>query len=184
MSRWMSDIFWIGVGSNRGNALSICRRAVARLRAHLSLRLVAQSPFYRTEPVGPLRQPWYINGVVGLESSMGPRALLRLLHRVESGFGRNRRREKRWGPRSLDLDLLFHGDRVIRCRDLSLPHPRLHQRRFVLRPLADVAPDWIHPLFGKTVDILLREVDDTARVEPLLECGIDSHQESGDRNTS
>lgn len=174
MSRWMSDLFWIGIGSNRGNALRTCRRVVARLRAHALLRVVAQSPFYRTEPVGLIRQPWYINGVVGVESRLGPRALLRLLHRMESAFGRNRRREKRWGPRRLDLDLLFHGSRVIHCRDLLLPHPRLHHRRFVLRPLADVAPDWIHPLFGKTVDILLREVDDTARVEPVWECGTDS----------
>jgi 2-amino-4-hydroxy-6-hydroxymethyldihydropteridine diphosphokinase len=180
----MSDLFWIGVGSNQGNALSNCRRAVARLRAHPLLRVVGQSPFYRTEPIGPVRQSWYINGVVGLESAMGPQGLLRLLHRLESGFGRDRRREKRWGPRRLDLDLLCQGDRIVRCRDLSLPHPRLHQRRFVLRPLADLAPDWIHPLLGKTVDILLREVDDTARVEPLLECGIDSRPESGDRSTS
>ncbi len=160
-------VSWIGVGANRGSALLTCRRAVARLSHRASLRLVAQSAFYRTEPVGPVRQSWYINGVVGVASWMGPRALLRLLHRVEADFGRHRHRETRWGPRCLDLDLLFHGDRILRCRDLCLPHPRLHQRRFVLRPLADVAPHLVHPLFGKTVDTLLQEVDDTARVEPV-----------------
>ncbi|MBF0460283.1 MAG: 2-amino-4-hydroxy-6-hydroxymethyldihydropteridine diphosphokinase [Magnetococcales bacterium] len=171
---------WIGIGSNRGRALSLCRRAVARLRGHPCLRVVVLSPWYRTEPVGPVRQSWYINGVVGVESRLGPQALLRLLHRVEARFGRNRRREKRWGPRRLDLDLLFCGDRVVRCRLLQLPHPRLHQRRFVLRPLADIAPDFVHPRFGKTVDTLLQEVDDTARVERLPQCGTDFRQESGD----
>ncbi|MEO5364008.1 MAG: 2-amino-4-hydroxy-6-hydroxymethyldihydropteridine diphosphokinase [Magnetococcus sp. DMHC-8] len=168
---------WIGVGANRGRALSVCHRAVARLSRHARLRVVVQSSFYRTEPVGPIHQPWYMNGVVGVASHLGPWALLRLLQRVEAAFGRRRHRERRWGPRSLDLDLLLYGDRVMRCRGLSLPHPRLHQRRFVLRPLAEVAPLLRHPLFGKTVDTMLQEVDDTARVTPLpgswhrLSCG-------------
>lgn len=147
----------------------ICQRAILRLRTQPRVRTLVQSTFYRTEPVGPVRQPWYINGVVGIQSNLGPKALLGLLHRIEAGFGRRRRQEKRWGPRRLDLDLLFHGNRVIRSRFLHVPHPRLHQRRFVLRPLADVAPDLIHPLFGKTVDRMLQEVDDTAQVEPLLQ---------------
>lgn len=171
-ARW-AGFAWVGVGSNQGNARLICWQAIARLRAQARVCTLVQSPLYHTEPVGPVHQPWYINGVVGIQSTLGPKALLRLLHRIEAGFGRCRQREKRWGPRRLDLDLLFHGDRVIHCRTLHIPHPRLHQRRFVLRPLADIAPDLIHPLFGKTVDRMLQEVDDTAQVEPLLQCDTD-----------
>ncbi|MBF0160856.1 MAG: 2-amino-4-hydroxy-6-hydroxymethyldihydropteridine diphosphokinase [Magnetococcales bacterium] len=165
---FLATLAWIGVGSNQGNILSVCRRAVARLGGHPGVRVLCQSPLYRTEPVGPVRQPWYVNGVVGVQSRMGPQALLRLLHRMERSFGRDRRREKPWGPRPLDLDLLLYGDRVVRRSLLHLPHPHLHQRRFVLRPLADVAPTLRHPVFGKTVDSMLQEVDDAARVEPLL----------------
>lgn len=129
------------------------------------MRLVAQAPFYRTEPVGLYEQPWYINSVIALESHLEPQALLRTLLALETEFGRNRHLEERWGPRHLDLDLLFHGDRIVNTRALCLPHPRLHQRRFVLRPLCDVAPHFIHPVFGKTVDTLLQEVNDGARVE-------------------
>ncbi|MEO5341245.1 MAG: 2-amino-4-hydroxy-6-hydroxymethyldihydropteridine diphosphokinase [Magnetococcus sp. MYC-9] len=160
---------WIGIGSNRGNALLTCRRAIALLRGHPHIRLVVCSPLYRTEPVGPVRQPWFVNGVLGVESELGPQALLRLLHRLEHHFGRNRRREKPWGPRRLDLDLLLYSQRVVHHSTLHLPHPRLHLRRFVLRPLADVAPTLRHPLFGKTVDTMLQEVDDTGRVEPCSE---------------
>lgn len=162
-----SSVSYIGLGANRGRSLAVCRRAVACLRGCPCLRLVAQSSFYRTEPVGPVRQPWYVNGVIAVESLLGPRALLRLLHRLEARFGRNRQKEKRWGPRRLDLDLLFYGHRILHCRDLSLPHPRLHQRRFVLRPLADISPSFVHPILGKTVDTMLREVDDSAEVSWL-----------------
>ena len=160
-------VSWIGIGANLGNSLAICHKAVARIQSHPHIRVVAQSAFYRTEPIGPVRQSWYVNGVVAVESMTGPVALLRLLHHFEASFGRNRHREKRWGPRRLDLDLLFYGNRVIRRRNLRLPHPRLHQRRFVLRPLCDIAPSFVHPIFGKTVDTMLQEVDDDAKVEWL-----------------
>ena len=160
-------VAWIGLGANLGNPLVACHRAVARLQGHPRIRVVACSPFYLTEPLGPVRQPWYVNGVVGVQSVAGPRALLGLLHKLEAGFGRNRHREERWGPRHLDLDLLFYGPRVVRCRTLCLPHPRLHVRRFVLRPLADMVPGFIHPVFRKTVDTMLQEVDDGSRVVSL-----------------
>ncbi|MBF0128000.1 MAG: 2-amino-4-hydroxy-6-hydroxymethyldihydropteridine diphosphokinase [Magnetococcales bacterium] len=160
-------VAWIGVGGNLGNALRVCGRAVERLGDHAGVRLVARSRFYRTEPVGPVRhQPWYVNGVVGVETWYGPHALLRILARIETSFGRERGGELRWGPRPLDLDLLLHGNRVLRSTDLILPHPRLHLRRFVLQPLWEVAPALVHPVFGKTVDTMLREVDDTGQAIP------------------
>lgn len=165
-----SNFAWIAIGSNQGNSLAIYKEAVVRLGNHpMGLRLVAQSSAYRTQPVGPVRQPWFVNGVVQIESRWGPQTLMRILQRIEAGFGRNRQREKRWGPRRLDLDLLFCGQRIIRRPELKIPHPQLHLRRFVLVPLAEISPALVHPIIGKTVDMLLRDVDDVARVERLLQ---------------
>lgn len=176
MSRWMSDSFrllpalqtlWIGVGSNRGPAQATCRRLVARLSFHPHFKPFIVSPWYRTEPLGPGRQRCYINGVIGVHTRLPPLMVLRYLHRLEAASGRRRCWEKRWGPRRLDLDLLFYGQRIIHNRFLQLPHPRLTGRRFVLQPLAQVAADWRHPRCNRTVDSLLKEVDDVARVELL-----------------
>jgi 2-amino-4-hydroxy-6-hydroxymethyldihydropteridine diphosphokinase len=162
------SLAWIAIGTNQGNAQALYQRAIQRLGNHpRGMRLLGQSSAYRTEPVGMVRQPWFINGVVLVETSYGPKTILRVLHRIETSFGRNRSREKRWGPRRLDLDLLFYEQRVIRTKNLILPHPSLHLRRFVLTPLAQLSPNLFHPMFGKTVDILLRDVDDAARVERL-----------------
>ncbi|MBF0448682.1 MAG: 2-amino-4-hydroxy-6-hydroxymethyldihydropteridine diphosphokinase [Magnetococcales bacterium] len=160
---------WIAIGTNQGNASALYRRAVERLRHHpRGIRLIGQSSLYRTEPVGSVRQPWFVNGVVLVETRCGPKALLRTLHRIEASFGRNRDREQRWGPRRLDLDLLFYGKRIVRHKTLKIPHPSLHLRRFVLAPLAELSPHLLHPVLGKTVDIMLQCVDDTARVEHLF----------------
>ncbi|MBF0357678.1 MAG: 2-amino-4-hydroxy-6-hydroxymethyldihydropteridine diphosphokinase [Magnetococcales bacterium] len=162
------SLAWIAIGTNQGNAQAIYKRAIQRLGNHpRGLKLLGQSSAYRTEPVGKVRQPWFINGVVLVETSCGPKTILRILHRIETSFGRNRRREKRWGPRRLDLDLLFYEQRIIRSKSLILPHPYLHLRRFVLTPLSQLSPNLFHPVLGKTVDILLRDVDDAARVERL-----------------
>lgn len=163
----VDSLFCIGLGANLKNPLSLCQKAVLYIHRHPLLNLIAQSPFYYTEPVGGVRQSWYVNGVIVVISKLGTDAMLRLLQRIEIHFGRDRKREKRWGPRALDLDILFHGKRVRRLGDVILPHPSLHLRRFVLIPLADVVPGFVHPVFGKTVDTLLKEVDDRALVEPV-----------------
>ncbi|MBF0214067.1 MAG: 2-amino-4-hydroxy-6-hydroxymethyldihydropteridine diphosphokinase [Magnetococcales bacterium] len=158
-------IAWIGLGGNRPDSPKLLRCALERLRSHPGVTGLIVSPFYLTEPVGPVRaQPWFLNAVAAVTTTLGPGALLRLLTRIETRSGRNRQREVRWGPRPLDLDLLFHGARRMRSKRLTIPHPRLHARRFVLQPMADLAPEWIHPESGKTIDTLLREVDDTARI--------------------
>ncbi|MEO5331434.1 MAG: 2-amino-4-hydroxy-6-hydroxymethyldihydropteridine diphosphokinase [Magnetococcus sp. YQC-5] len=158
---------WIGLGGNLTRSPDLCEEAVQRLAQLVGMRLVAQSPFYQTQPFGPvLNQPWFINAVLIVETTWGSHALLRRLARIEASLGRNRQHEIRWGPRCLDLDLLFHGNRRIHTPSLILPHPRLHLRRFVLQPLRDVSPTWIHPVYGKTIDTLLQEVEDKCQITP------------------
>lgn len=160
---------WIGVGANLGEAERTCRQAMDWLARHPQLRPVAASPFYRTEPVGPVaNQPWFVNAVMGVATALPPAELLEILHHLEQRMGRRRENEtSRWGPRPLDLDLLDYGGQIHRQEPPLLPHPQLHLRRFVLAPLALAAPRWVHPVTGKTIDTLLQEVDDTAQVELL-----------------
>lgn len=133
----------IGFGSNLGDSMQICAAAVEQLKSHPLLRVIKTSSFYRTSPVLLEDQPWFINGVVLCETDLNPEELLGVMLGIEKDFGRDR--QIRWGPRTLDLDLLAYGDRQLHLPALTLPHPRLHERRFVLEPLLEVAPDWVHP---------------------------------------
>jgi 2-amino-4-hydroxy-6-hydroxymethyldihydropteridine diphosphokinase len=117
--------------------------------------------------VGKTDQDWFVNGVVSLETSMDPRELLDFLLSIERKMGRVR--EAKWGPRTIDLDILFYGNQILKETDLQVPHPRLHERRFVLIPLKDVAPDLVHPVLGKTVSEILAELAAGERVLPLRE---------------
>ncbi len=147
------DVF-IGFGSNQGDSLETCRDAIEVLRSHPRIEIIRVSSFYRSKPVGPVEQDWFINGVLLCRSSLEPGELLRVLHEVEDRFGR--KRALRWGPRTLDLDMLAYGARRISAADLTVPHPRLHERLFVLAPLAEIAAGWSHPETGLTVEELLR----------------------------
>lgn len=106
--------------------------------------------------MGPVEQPPFVNAVFSIEPEIGPRELLSLLLDIEQKMGRVRK--ERWGPRLIDLDLLFYGDAVIGGEGLEVPHPRLHERRFVLAPLAEIAPGFVHPVLKKTVSELLAEL--------------------------
>lgn len=108
-----------------------------------------------TEPVGPMKQGPYLNAAVLASTTLEPRPLLERLHEIERSMGRDRAREQRWGPRTLDLDLLLYADRIIDEPGLCVPHPRLHERLFVLEPLAQIAPDWPVPGMNSTVHDLL-----------------------------
>jgi 2-amino-4-hydroxy-6-hydroxymethyldihydropteridine diphosphokinase len=121
------------------------------------------SPWYRSAPVPAGDQPWYLNGVAAVATRLAPAALLELLHRVERRFGRVRR--SRNEPRVLDLDLLDYDGLVQQSGAAVLPHPRLHERAFVLLPLRDVAPQWRHPVLGRTVDELVAALPPGQRVE-------------------
>ena len=138
---------YVGVGSNLGDREATIRAAIAALPG-----VVAVSTLRETEPVGVVDQPAFLNGAVALETELPPRELLELLLAVERDLGRERR--ERWGPRSIDLDLLVYGDVSVDEPGLTVPHPRLHERRFALEPLAELDPELELPGRGRVRDLL------------------------------
>ncbi len=158
----------IGFGSNLGDSVRICTAAIECLRAHPHLRVCNTSSFYRTSPLLLADQPWFINGVVLAETDLSPECLLEALQEIEREFGRDR--QVRWGPRTLDLDLLAYGDLEMQLPTLTVPHPQLHARRFVLEPLLELVPDWVHPALMVSVgDLLQRLADDREQEVQRLE---------------
>ena len=153
----------IALGSNLGESLSTLEQAIQTLSQNPTLTLTDQSQWYRTKPVGP-PQPDYINGCALVQTALSPEALLETLLAIEDQYGRVR--AERWGARTLDLDLILYGDVVIDTPRLQLPHPRMSERAFVLRPLADIAPDWVDPVTQLSIAQLLERVD-CADVHPL-----------------
>ena len=150
----------IGLGSNLGDRQQTLDAAVARLAQNAQVRIVARSEWIETKPIGgPVDQSAYLNGAVLLETPLAPEALLAVLQQIEAELGR--RRDRRWGPRTIDLDLLLYDQIVMATRDLVLPHPRMAWRRFVLKPAAQVAPTMLHPTTGWTIRQLLDHLDTT-----------------------
>lgn len=146
----------VALGSNLGDRLSNLAEARERLARIAGVTLLAHSSIYRTEPVGGPPQGEFANAVDLLEVGMGPRELLEALFAIERAMGRVRR--ERWGPRTIDLDLVFHGMSVTESPGLALPHPELHKRSFVLAPLAEIAPGWRHPVLGRTPDQMIEDL--------------------------
>jgi 2-amino-4-hydroxy-6-hydroxymethyldihydropteridine diphosphokinase len=151
----------IGLGSNlaskfgeRDGNLRVAIGRVGRLG-----RILAVSEFYDTEPVGFLEQPRFLNAAMLLETDLGPVELLGGMLEIERGMGRDRESVPAKGPRVIDLDLLLYEDRILELPELTLPHPAMHERRFVLEPLAEVAPEWRHPRVGLTVEEMLARLD-------------------------
>jgi 2-amino-4-hydroxy-6-hydroxymethyldihydropteridine diphosphokinase len=148
----------IGLGSNLGDRRAALDGALAALAETPGVRVRLVSSFHETEPVGgPPGQGTYLNAAAMLQTTLDPLSLLHILQAIEARFGRVR--TVHWGERTLDLDLLLFDDRIIRSPELTVPHPRLAQRRFVLEPLAEVAPEAVEPASGRTVSELLRQLD-------------------------
>lgn len=165
-------MIFIGIGANLpsayGSPRETCERAVQALEA-AALRIGARSRWYESAPVPMSDQPWYVNGVVAVETAVKPAELLALLHEVENAFGRVRR--ERNEARVLDLDLLAYDD-VVSAEGGEgpiLPHPRLHDRAFVLLPLAELAPHWRHPASGEAIGDLIARLDPSQRTRVLGE---------------
>jgi 2-amino-4-hydroxy-6-hydroxymethyldihydropteridine diphosphokinase len=154
----------IALGGNVGDVRSTFNRAVAMLCDGGEVRFLARSSNYRTPPWGVTDQPPFVNAVIAVATSLSPHDLLARALKVERAFGRDRERERRWGPRTLDLDLLAYDDLVLHSPDLTLPHPRLFERAFVLVPLAEIAPDRV--IAGVRVSDALKRID-TGGIEKL-----------------
>jgi 2-amino-4-hydroxy-6-hydroxymethyldihydropteridine diphosphokinase len=154
---------YLALGANLGDRLATFKQARSDLSRHPNIEVTEASTIYETEAVGgPTGQGTYFNAVLQLTTLLGPEDLLTACHAIELRFGR--RREEHWGPRTLDIDLLFYGELTCDGPGLILPHPRLHLRRFVLAPLLELAPDLRHPLLGKTIRELYAALNDPAGV--------------------
>jgi 2-amino-4-hydroxy-6-hydroxymethyldihydropteridine diphosphokinase len=157
----MKGLAAVALGSNLesrfGDREANLREALRRIEALGEVRAV--SSFYDTEPVGYREQPRFLNGAMLLETELGPQELMRRLLGVERAMGREREGAVAKGPRVIDLDLLLYGDWVLWAEDLILPHPRMEERRFVLEPLAEIAPEWVHPVLGVPVRELFERLD-------------------------
>ncbi|MBW2023021.1 MAG: 2-amino-4-hydroxy-6-hydroxymethyldihydropteridine diphosphokinase [Deltaproteobacteria bacterium] len=159
---------YIGIGSNLGEKQANCQRAIEMLGHLADTELKAVSRFYKTEPVGVEdEQDWYLNAVALLITALAPRELMARLLDIEKRLGRERK--KRWDSRTIDLDILFFGDHVINEKGLQIPHPRLHLRRFVLVPLNEMAPDFVHPVLKERIKDLLAKCPSEGQGVTLLE---------------
>jgi len=155
---------YLSLGSNLGDRVSNIRQAIEFLRnAGCEIRRV--SSFYRTEPVDVHDQPWFVNCVAEADTGLSPRALLHTALAYESLIGRRRTLPK--GPRPIDIDVLLYGDLIVKLPALQIPHPRMAERRFVLIPFKEIAPEVEHPVTHKTVSKMLRETADASKVVKL-----------------
>lgn len=150
----------ISIGSNIGDRISNCKKALLELER--VSKIVKVSSFYETEPVGKEDQPEFINLAVIIETELIPKKLLSDLKQIENKLGRVR--HEKWGPRTIDIDIIFYDNLIIKEDDLVIPHPRAHQRRFVLEPLCEIDPEFVHPELKSTISELLQKLDDDKAV--------------------
>ena len=158
----MVHIAFLALGSNQGEKIKHCESAVEALLQLDATALLARSSWYRTDPWGNEEQDWFINGVIQLATPLKPHELLHRGKEIERALGREDYGQ--WGPRTIDIDILFHDDLVIKTPDFEIPHPRMHLRNFVLIPMAEIAPHFVHPVFKRDIEQLLDAVADQKKV--------------------
>jgi 2-amino-4-hydroxy-6-hydroxymethyldihydropteridine diphosphokinase len=161
----MSKGIYILLGSNLGNREQNLSLALNKISTGVG-RILAQSSIYQSEPWGISQQPQFLNQVVEVNSRNDPQQVLQKLLGIETELGRERL--EKWGPRTIDLDILFFNDRVIQTEKLIVPHPGLQMRRFALVPLCEIAPNFFHPLLEKTCQQILKECTDSLKVSPYV----------------
>jgi 2-amino-4-hydroxy-6-hydroxymethyldihydropteridine diphosphokinase len=154
---------FLGIGSNLGDRLQNLNDCMDEFS------IIQKSSIYETEPVGFLDQPWFLNAVIQIDSILRPRELLEQCQSVETRLKRKREIPK--GPRSIDIDILFYGEQILQEQDLIIPHPEIQNRGFVLVPLNEIASDFVHPVFKKTISELLEICPDTSIVNCRLKAG-------------
>lgn len=160
-----SHVAYIGIGSNMENPLEQCRKAIGQIAAHPHISITARSSFYETEPVGLANQDWFVNAVVEIRTSLDPRNLLTTLLQIERQMGRVRR--EKWGPRLIDLDVLFYDDLIVETNNLKIPHPEIPGRRFILAPMDEIAGAYTHPTLKKTMGDLLASLPENPKARRL-----------------
>lgn len=160
----MADVVdtFIGIGSNLDNRIKNCDQAIKKIVSNSEIELLKLSSLYETNPVGYTNQPKFINQVCNIKTSLTADHLLDFLLKIESDLGRVR--DIHWGPRIIDLDLLFFGQQVISLPKLIVPHPLLHERQFVLVPLEEINPDFYHPVLRQTVRELLQKIKNDGNI--------------------
>ena len=157
---------YIGIGSNLGDRKANALEAVDRVGKLPGTKLIRASSLYESEPLGDAKT-WFVNSVIEIETEFPPEELLKRLKAIEKAMGRKRVKGKRWGSRIIDLDILLCDHEVVEKRSLKVLHPEMHKRRFVLLPLAELAPHVVHPQLGHSVSALLATVKDAKRVTLL-----------------
>ena len=159
---------FISVGSNLGDKVDHCRFGIDRVAEHPQVDLLGISPFYRTAPVDYTAQDWFVNAAFCLTTTLGAHDLLTFTNTVQVEAGQGIK-VIRFGPRILDLDIIFYGDRVVQTDALELPHPRMHKRRFVLQPICDIDPQFTHPVLDCSVQELLNSLHDDQQEVVLID---------------
>lgn len=163
----MESQVFIGIGSNLGNRRAHYQKALDLMADLPRTAIVRCSSLYESEPIGEAKN-WYVNGVVELKTECAPQQLLSRLQKIEAALGRQRTAHtKKWASRTIDLDILLFDNYIVDEEQLKIPHPEMHRRRFVLWPLSELAPQFIHPLLGSTVTELLADLVDNKQVLPL-----------------
>lgn len=158
---------YLGLGSNVGDRAAYLRRAIVLLDKHPLIQVRQVSPFYETEPLEYPDQAWFVNAVAEVDTQLAPMALLDALQGIEKQL--QRQRTMRWGPRTIDLDILLYADQLVAEARLQIPHIRMQDRAFVLVPFVDIAPELQHPVLNSTMRELLDQVIHSTEVRPLVE---------------
>ena len=157
-------IAYLCLGANSKNRLTTVQQAVSLLSLAENIKLIRASALYETEPWGVKAQNWFLNMVVEIKTDLSSQDLLMKCLSIEKMLGRDRSREQRWGERPVDIDIIFYDNQIINTGILTVPHPRMHERAFVLVPLLELIPDFVHPVLKKSVSDLYDELDDVEEV--------------------
>ena len=155
----------IGIGSNLGSPQENCKKAISLLYELESISILKQSSLYQSEPIGKKNQPWFVNAAIEIQTTLSPESLLKTLLNIEQQMGRTR--SEKWGPRVIDLDILDYEGKTINSKSLTLPHPEMLNRRFVLEPLSEISGSTTHPVEKNSIQNLLNELPPTPIVKKL-----------------